>query len=470
MGNKKSIAFILVLIFISSTIIPAITAIKETQPQHIDTKIRKNQYDLLVITIDDFEQQIKPLKKHKENYGTKTKIVTLSKIYDEIYWQGRDKPEKIKYFIKKSYDNWDIKYVMLIGDNNKVPVRYVYNDEPWQEYPEPCYISELYYADIIDVNGSFSSWDSNDNGIYGEWKGNKAQDKNIDLRPDVYVGRLACRNKKEVKIMVDKITNYETKTYNQKWFKRFVVVAGDTYPEGEYPFNTSGYEGEENTKKAIENMTGFTPIKLWISNGRLNGPLDVIKAINKGADFMFFDGHASPTVWGTHKYNSHDFTTCLHIFHMPFLLNRYRLPVVVAGACHTAQFNVTPLNLFENFNKALSHGTWSVECWGWKLASKKNGGSIATIANTGLGMTKEDKDSRKGAGDYMDLQFFYEYGQNNTDILGEVWGKSIRRYLQAFPINWSTPSAWDYAYDAKTVQQWTLLGDPSLKIGGYPNV
>ena len=83
-------------------------------------------------------------------------------------------------------------------------------------------------------------------------------------------------------------------------------------------------------------------------------------------------------------------------------------------------------------------------------------------------MTKEDKDSKDGAGDFMDLQFFYEYGVNNTTILGEAWGKAINRYIDNFPVNWETPAAWDYAYDAKTVQQWTLLGDPSLRIGGYP--
>jgi hypothetical protein len=67
----------------------------------------------------------------------------------------------------------------------------------------------------------------------------------------------------------------------------------------------------------------------------------------------------------------------------------------------------------------------------------------------------------------MDIQLFYECGVNGTKILGDAWGYAITNYLNTYPINWSTPSAKDSAYDAKTVQEWVLFGDPSLRIGGY---
>jgi hypothetical protein len=215
-------------------------------------------------------------------------------------------------------------------------------------------------------------------------------------------------------------------------------------------------------------MTGFNIEKLWVSDGSFTGPKDVIKTISRGCGIMLFDGHASPLAWGTHPQNSEEFIYGLKLQHMWRLSNGYKLPVVVAGACHNAQFDVTPLNLLDDFGLSLSHGTFPVECWAWKLTSKPFGGSIATISNTGLGMSKEDKDSMEGAGDFMDLQFFYIYGNDYSDILGEIWGAAIDRYLDHFPVDWSTPAAGDYAIDAKTVQEWVLLGDPSLKIGGYP--
>ena len=429
-----------------------------------------DSYPLLVITADEFSDELQPLIDHKENMGMPAKLVTLSEIYDEMYWKGRDNPEKIKYFIKESIETWETEFVLLVGDFRKMPIRYVYNNEP-SDYYEPRYISELYYADIYDDQGRFSDWNSNNNQYFGEWKGTRAQDQDIDLHPDVAVGRLACRNSFEVRIMVDKIIHYETQTYGEEWFNKFVVVAGDTYPPGQYPFDTSPYEGEENTLAALENMTGFTPVKLWVSTGAFTGPKDVIQTINQGCGFMFFEGHASPVAWGTHPPEIEKNGTWvwgLKNYHINFLLNRYKLPIVVAAACHNGQFDVTPLNLLDKLRGEVVHvGEWAMECWAWKLTSQPFGGSIATISNTGLGMSKEDKQSMKGAGDFMDMQFFVEYGNNRQEYLGEVWMDSISNYINEFPVDWTDPAGSDSAYDAKTPQEWTLFGDPSLKIGGY---
>ena len=57
---------------------------------------------------------------------------------------------------------------------------------------------------IYDENDNFSSWDIDNNEIYSEWYGEEAKDKNIDLYPDVCLGRLACNNKFEVKKIVKK--------------------------------------------------------------------------------------------------------------------------------------------------------------------------------------------------------------------------------------------------------------------------
>ena len=429
------------------------------------------EYKLLIVTPDEFYDELKPLQDHKEKMGMSTKLVSLSTVYDEMYWKGRDNPEKIKYFIKKANEMWQTHFVLLVGDFRKMPIRYVYNNEP-SDYYEPRYISELYYADIYDQSQTFSDWNSNNNALFGEWKGSHAQDQNIDLYPDVAVGRIACRNKFEVKTMVKKIIEYETETYGKEWFDDFVVVAGDTYPPDQYPFDTTPYEGEQNTLAAVENMTGFNPVKLWVSTGAFNGPIDVIRTMNQGCGFMFFEGHASPIAWGTHPPEIEKNGTWvwgLKNYHMNFLMNKNKLPIVVAAACHNGQFDVTPLNLLKKLKGETVHvGTWATECWAWKMVSHPFGGSIATISNTGLGMSKEDKDSREGAGDFMDMQFFVEYGNNHQNYLGDVWMDSISNYIDEFPVDWTDPAGSDSAYDAKTPQQWTLFGDPSLRIGGYP--
>lgn len=465
---KKIFGKIFIFFIISLMIIPVsfaqIQIINEKFLEINKSSLDNSICDLLIITPSNFEKALEPLKEYKNNHGIRTNIVTLNQIYHDI-WYGRDNPEKIKLFIKKAYDDTQIKYVLLVGNFRKVPVRYVNNADINSN--EPYFISDLYYADIIDKNGSFSSWDTNNNGVYGEWNGDGAQDKDIDLYPDVCVGRLACRNIIEVKIMVNKIITYGTSTYLKEWFNRIVGVAGDTYPEGSYPFPTPDFEGEENVKTSISYMPGFNSTTLFTSDGTLTGSNDVIREVNKGCGFLLFDGHGNPSVWSTHPPNDKSvWIEGLSTDTMPKLRNDDMLPICVVGGCHNNEFDV---NIFKIFKEKWYYMTWIPECWGWKLTRKIGGGSIATIGCSGLGMTKEDKNSQEGASDFLESRFFYNYGINNIDILGQVWKKAISDYLDKYPIDWNTPAAWDFSIDAKTVQQWVLLGDSSLKIGGYPS-
>ena len=71
-----------------------------------------------------------------------------------------------------------------------------------------------------------------------------------------------------------------------------------------------------------------------------------------------------------------------------------------------------------------------------------------------------------GGVDWLNVQLFKEYS-SDVKILGQIWKNAITKYLDEFPIDWETPSGEVSSIDAKSVQEWTLLGDPSLKIGGY---
>ena len=132
-------------------------------------------YDLLIIAPKKYSDALQPLIVHKNRVGIKTNLVTLNDVYHQMFWQGRDKQEKIKYFIKTAKEEWGITYVMLVGDFQTIPIRYVYNADNNTGWNEPCFISELYYADLYDKNHNFSSWDSSNNGIYGEWYGDDSK-------------------------------------------------------------------------------------------------------------------------------------------------------------------------------------------------------------------------------------------------------------------------------------------------------
>lgn len=242
-------------------------------------KTSGDEHKLVIITSPQLKKYLKELVDFKISKGISTLLVTTTEIYSA--YTGYDKPEQIKYFIKDVVENNQTKYVLLFGglksfingnpreNTNEgtkdwhVPVRY--SNMVVQTGDDPGYISDVYYADLYFANGSFCSWDSNNDHIYGN-NGQKVgitkKDK-IDLYPDVAVGRIPCRVAREAKDVVQKIITYESETYNSSWFNKMVLVSGDGFldqlPWG-IKWNTNSLPNGEYTiygqSKNIDNVSG----------------------------------------------------------------------------------------------------------------------------------------------------------------------------------------------------------------------
>jgi hypothetical protein len=444
-----------------------------------------DEFDLLIIAPSEFEQELQPLIDHKNDHNLNTTLITLEEIYAD-YIDGRDDPENLKLYIKDAKENWGITYVLLvggmIGQKNEwyLPVRYASSPS------EAAYLSDLYYADIykiVENETVFEDWDSNGNGIFAEYS-TSARDI-IDGNPDVHIGRLACRNIDQVTTMVNKIINYEKDPADESWFKHMLLIGGDTYPS-----TSDGFEAEIDTNVSASYMDGFEFERLWASLGTLTCQEDVEQAISKGAGFIHMAGHANPSILVT--YPPHDVEkehkiTLLRMYTIPpldamyalitgkfskifsnlmlpinpRLNNNEKLPIVLVGGCHNSQFNTTLLNMLTyGINYAYGRGLHVPKCWSWWLTSHESGGAIATIGNTGLGMGLPEFNYPNGLDGWLYPRFFYNYGQLGKEHVGEAHSAAIADYINEFDINKD-------GEDRQMVQQWALLGDPSLMIGGY---
>jgi len=445
-----------------------------------------DKYDMVIIAPRKFSADLQPLIDYKNSHGIRTILKTTESIYRE--YSGRDGAEKVKYFIKDAIENWDISYVLLVGGKKSILFGnwgmdgpYLSNDELWyvpvrynalfDSLGEKGCLTDLYFADIYKYeNGQpvFDDWDSDGNGVFAEW--NLDAKDTLDLYPDVYVGRLPCRNTFEVKIIVNKIMEYEKQKADSSWFKKIVGVGGDSFDDRP-PLGNDYFEGEERNKVAFQYLSDFTPVKIWASHRGTGEPIPsakyIIKAMNDGCGFIYFAGHGNPssymTFWYHQWHNYSDYPGSFSIYHMLALHNGNKLPICVIGTCHNSEFNIS---LFD-FSKNPYLYIPTPECWSWVFTRKIGGGSIATIGYTGYewvatyGWDDDDvPDCTQYFSGYIDSRFFYAYGVDGIDILGEDWGKAITDYVDKFPV---MKNAWG----CKTVQQWILLGDPSLKIGGY---
>jgi hypothetical protein len=451
-----------------------------------------SEYQLLIITPTRFRLWLTPLYLHKIIMGVSTKIETLESIYQNPEYNGRDKPEQIKKFIKYAKEEWNITYLLLVGglkskiyaedkDNCNegskawhLPVRYA-NIHMWVgKNQEHGYISDLYYADIYKYNESsgeddeFDDWDSNGNDIFADEDGDL-----LDLYPDVYYGRLACRNLFEVRTMVKKIIRYERPTILSKiigkpWMEKMIAVGGNSF--GFYPdLGESGeWDGEYLCNLSLDYMNDIItkPVKILATHNNTGGPRpiprDIAWEFSKGAGFVLFQGHGAPWIWDT-NWADYSYTWCggLPIYYFSALINGGKLPIVVVGGCHNACFNVTLLQTMRDTEGKYywTYGLPASECFSWRLCAKRGGGAIASTGCTGAGLGYASNPLSLSA--ELESNFFYEIGRNNATTLGLAHSGSIVKYII------DNPGCENNIDEVYCITEYQLFGDPSLKIGGY---
>jgi hypothetical protein len=331
-------------------------------------------YDMVIIAPEMFFSKLQPLIDHKNSVGIQTFFKTTEEIYLE--YSGRDKAEQIKYFIYESAENLGIEYVLLVGDVYTTPIRKTEVNHIWTSsniIQVDDIITDLYYADIYDSYGNFSSWDSNNDSVFSEFYlynfGKNPEEieviDEVDLYPDIGVGRIPCANVDELEIVVNKIISYETQSKDE-WFHKIILAAQDGSPE-------PGSQGEIIADHIAEILTDFTPVKLYESNSNLN-VISINREINDGAGF---------------------FTCCAHGRHMAFanyhklfingLYNGNKLPIFVLGGCYNLQLDASLYELLKEFGLTkidrflhfLNINTTKLQtCIGWDFFRDDNGGSI----------------------------------------------------------------------------------------------
>ena len=412
--------------------------IKYTLPE--SPVIFPDEYDFLIIAPEQFQSALQPLVDHKNNLipPVRTILTDLEDIPD--YPEGVDEQEDIKYYIKESIETWGITHVLLVGagveGEELFPVRLAWI--PSQPL-EDNFPSDLYFADIYDATMGFSDWDVDEDGKYAEYPSDMAE---IDVHPDVYLGKLPANNAEEINNVVDKIIKY--KEHNMMT-EKILSVGGDSLPGSDV------YTGEYANEKVLEKLPGYTSIRLW-------GTLDKITKGNIAngffscVDFVDFSGHGSVRSWATHPPDDEE-TWIPPGTIIPFspkpgwrsedydifkVNNGDKLPVVVFTACSNNKF------------------TKAQDCIGWATVMKEDGGGIACFAESGIGHGPGGTAFVTCCIGWMEVRIFEEL--YNTKELGESWGNCISDYYTTFEATGLDISDW------KTMLEFSMFGDPTLVI------
>ena len=151
------------------------------------------RYDyVIVVPGNDQVNAVTPLKDWKEQIGFSVKVETMTDIMAS--YTG-DTAERLWSFLHDHYlvEDWGIRYVLLVGDVDQIPMRFLYPDVG------NAYGTDYYYAKL-----STTDWDLDNDRRWGEFT-----DDSLDTTPDVIVGRLPFNTYATIQDIANAIVAFE---------------------------------------------------------------------------------------------------------------------------------------------------------------------------------------------------------------------------------------------------------------------
>jgi len=255
--------------------------------------------DYLIITGDSYRLAINPLIDVLRDRGFTVCVTNMSEI------SSLGNPISVYQYIKDMYNNYDIAYVLLIGDaqdlcgremfnyNTMVPFPYWLYEDPYQEQ-DPLYSrpSDICYS-CYRTNPPGIKPESGNDPAWNDWWENT--DVNGDWYPDLFIGRITADNIQEVDVVVNKLKTYELKLdppdpNSPPWYDKMLFVAHHEKWAGDTKTEIRGNQYDIPLPQ-VELLIGSTDPNTGPTND------DVINSINNGCSLVNYLGHGGIDKW-----------------------------------------------------------------------------------------------------------------------------------------------------------------------------
>ncbi len=256
-------------------------------------------YEYTVITSRELAPAFDGIIGFKKQKGMDAGVVCIEDILkDPAFVKGdtisgiNDNAGKLRAFLTACRQSRSGEMFVLLGGNpNIVPVRYA--DQSIHEYRVNGKL--LYHGDIkptdwyyADLNGN---WNLNDNDKYAEFD----ECSGIDFNPDIYVGRICCKNKKEVDNYTYKLIKYEMSPGNGdfSYLRRMISTeADDMQSMGQ------AKGGWDACKDIFDKHTVFRECPSYNSENTISPTGSEIIGEMKSTKYGFVNLHGHGGVWG----------------------------------------------------------------------------------------------------------------------------------------------------------------------------
>lgn len=375
----------------------------------------------LIVTSEEMAPEFQRLADFKTAMGLPTLVVTTQFI-EANSRNGADLQDTIRMFTQDAYEMWGTEYLLLGGDTDIIPARYVDNS-----YYPPIG-STLIPVDLY-FSGLDGTWNANGNARYGEPWGTAAGDDFADFSAEVYLGRATVSTPNDAMVFVDKVIAYESTAAQESWPNRALFAAEVLFPV-EYPELPATMEGAEFSQAIIDSLltacTDMEYTRMYEADYPypMEAPLTVaglIDTLNTGR-------------YGIFNQIGHGFYFNMSVGNGNFMTS-------------DADELVNGDHLFLMYSLNCASAAFDYSCLMERLVQNPNGGSVASIGASRAAFPTTSNGYQQ--------EFFDHLFCQEEDRLGRLIDLSRLPYLSYTFLNKS---------DRWTFQNYTLLGDPTLRV------
>lgn len=254
---------------------------------------KRNTKEGYVIVADPaFKDAIAPFAAMKAEKGFKVQVA-----YTDQFGAGTEMREPLKAYLHNLYNNPTAdmpapSYVLFVGDHNNLPAFSGQTNS---------HITDLYYAAVTPG----------------------------DFLPDMLTGRFSAQNLEQLMPQIEKTMEYEKGQFaDDSFLKDVVLVAGwdRTWARSHgWPHINYGTKYYFNADKGFKNVT------VYLSAGSHQNEAEIVSAVSKGAAYVNYTAHGSPTSWADPSFS---------IAQINNLGNKGKYPLVVGNCCITNKFEL----------------------------------------------------------------------------------------------------------------------------------
>jgi hypothetical protein len=289
-----------------------------------DSHLEAGDHEYVIVCRSAYVDAFQPLADWKTRKGLPARIVEWEWI--DATYDGDDGPERLRAFIADARTTWGSVWFLLGGEPTLIPVRraYAMTCEAGMHPDEDAIACDLYYSDLD------ADWNADGDATFGE------TEDDVDLYPDVFVGRASVKNIDQAEAFVEKTLRWE-RTPSQGYQLDMLMAAEILWHD---PFTDSGIALNRIDGESIPPR--YDPItKLYQTLGN-ESAASVTAALNDGPGHFLHSGHAWHNCMGCgdgylYRWDIYDLT------------NADEQPLVYSIGCWPAAFDLEEECIAERF-------------------------------------------------------------------------------------------------------------------------